>query len=395
MFFNDKYQISEMISPSHSDKLADQIADLILDLNLKVNPKTLLSCEVLITNNKIIISGEIQNEKIIFEKNYYFKEIDKLLIKTGYYYHSEKIKKFSDLEIYFFLQPQSPELNKLQKQKSKTIVYGDQNISFGYATDENNFFLPWSYVLAREIISYAYNLTGKNLFPYALFDMKVLVIIEKKLLSKKKVNEIIFSCQHQKNFDKKNFFSFIRENVIDHVLKKYRFSWKSRNKLKINTAGLFITGGPFADTGITGRKIMCDSFGTIARHGGGSFSGKDYTKPDRSGAFLARYIAKNVVASGLMSECEVKLAFVIGKEKISYFEINGKKNISFSLNKLEKFLLKKIPQTLNELVSKFFLWEPKYQKLSKEGPFGKLYIDNIYCPWEETDLIKKIKDMFL
>ena len=194
--------------------------------------------------------------------------------------------------------------NSKDKSKNKKLGAGDQGLLFGYAIDENEFFMPWPLVLSHELVKRAEYLRKTNNFPYAKADMKSQVTMEyDETNGKIKIAKILMSIQHESTFSENEFKNYIIENIIKYVTNKYKFN--DDYEILINPTGRFVIGGPKGDTGLTGRKIIVDTYGGFARHGGGAFSGKDATKIDRSAAYMARYVAKNIVASKIAKKCEI------------------------------------------------------------------------------------------
>ncbi|MBQ4208900.1 methionine adenosyltransferase, partial [bacterium] len=292
---------SESVGVGHPDKICDQIADLILDECLKQDENSRVACEVFASSKTITIAGEITTKAYVDV----VKCAWKVLKPLGY--------TENDFRILIDINAQSNDIAKKVNLNKNVIGAGDQGIVYGYACDETQQYLPLSLVLSNEILLRLTNLIkNKKLVGY-LYDMKSLVSIDYKNGTTPQIYSVILSVQHTKNKKNSIIKKEIENIVINPVLKLHNLSPKC--KKYINYVGNFINGGLFADTGLTGRKIIVDTYGPIANHGGGAFSGKDYTKVDRTGAYFARYIAKNIVAAKLAKKVQVQLTFCIGLSK--------------------------------------------------------------------------------
>lgn len=365
---------SESVGVGHPDKICDQIADLILDECLKQDENSRVACEVFASSKTITIAGEITTKAYVDV----VKCAWKVLKPLGY--------TENDFRILIDINAQSNDIAKKVNLNKNVIGAGDQGIVYGYACDETQQYLPLSLVLSNEILLRLTNLIkNKKLVGY-LYDMKSLVSIDYKNGTTPQIYSVILSVQHTKNKKNSIIKKEIENIVINPVLKLHNLS--SKCKKYINYVGNFINGGLFADTGLTGRKIIVDTYGPIANHGGGAFSGKDYTKVDRTGAYFARYIAKNIVAAKLAKKVQVQLTFCIGLSKpISlYIETYGtnlvpNEKIFNAVTKTFNFDLYNIVETLG-------LKKPIYHLTSVFGHFGK---ENL--PWEKLDkvgILKKI-----
>lgn len=367
--------VSEIVSLGHPDKIADQIADLLLDLYLSADSEALVACEVMVTGKRIVIGGEI-NSRVHFDSAFLRQKISVLLEEIGYLPSVDPNFNFENFQLDVFLQKQSAELAQIQHRK---ICSGDQAVVFGYACNSNSYFLPWSYLLAREIATELDTLRLSKKVTFLRPDFKVLVCL--KSSSSNPHSFISVNCQHTLTVTISFLKSFLWKEIVVPILEKHSFKTEGV-EFFVNSGGSFLTGGPVVDTGMTGRKLMHDTFGTSARHGGGSFSGKDATKIDRLGSLLARYIAKNVVASGLMVSCEVQLVFLIGEEHPLLIDITGQKSFSFSKHWLCKIIKQIFNQEIEKVISLFSLRQPRYLNLTQKGVFLKRTLP---VAWEETD----------
>lgn len=369
---------SEAVSEGHPDKICDQIADRILDVCLEQDSNSHVACEVFITNEFVLLGGEITSKA----KLNYEKIVRDTLFDIGYIDSKIGIN-YKTCLIENKIKNQSPEINKTVKNKN-TINAGDQGIVFGYATNETKNLMPISACLANEIMKLANDLRKNGSFKFAQPDMKTQVTFDYK---KNKITNILISVQHDKNFEKKTFEEYITTNILFAIAKKFNLNLDF--KVLINTSGQFTIGGPAGDTGLTGRKLMCDSYGCCAHHGGGAYSGKDATKIDRSGAYYARYIAKNLVAAGISNRIEIQITYAIGLSKPLNISFN-----TFNTENYQKEIIKKIIKlffdaSVESIINSFSLNKPnfKYQKISNYGHFGRLDLE---LPWEKTDKVEKI-----
>jgi S-adenosylmethionine synthetase len=258
---------------------------------------------------------------------------------------------------------------------------------FGYAEEGNEHFMPLPIIIAHELVRMATLKRKTGEFENSLPDMKSQVTINYNN-DKPQIDTIVMSVQHTKDAKKSNFNNYLKESIIDNVLKKFDVFEKDY-RLFINPTGRFVIGGPHGDTGLTGRKIIVDTYGGYARHGGGAFSGKDATKVDKSGAYMARYLAKNIVAAGLASQCEIQIAYAIGVETPVSLFIETYDTEIIELNKIREVILDSVDLTPKGIIDYFELKKPIYKATSAYGHFGRLDIE---LPWEKLDLIEKLKN---
>ena len=364
---NRYYFTSESVTEGHPDKLCDYISDSILDAYLKIDKNARVAVETLATKNKIVISGEITSladvdiEKIVRET---IKEIG---------YGDENIDINPDICIVDInITKQSPEIAMGLEHGGA----GDQGIMFGYATNETKSYMPFTIDMAHRLSKRMTEVRKEKILPYLRPDGKTQVTVEYVNGEVKRIDTILISNQHEKNVDCETMKNDIIEHVINVVVPE-KFIDKN-TKIYVNPTGSFNIGGPLGDTGLTGRKIIVDTYGGVANHGGGAFSGKDATKLDRSAAYMLRHIAKNVVANNYADKCQLQISYGIGlKEPLSLF-ID-----TYGTNKIpEKDILNKIKEnfdlTPNGIINYLNLKEPIYKLTTNYGHFGK---DNL--PWEK------------
>lgn len=368
---------SESVGIGHPDKICDQIADSILDSCLSQDKNSKVACEVMATNRLIIIGGEIKTHGYVDV----VKLAWKVLMPLGY--------NEEDFTIISNVNSQSEDINNSVVKSNGSIGAGDQGIVYGYATNETKLFMPLEILMAHDLLKLATKLIIDKKFKFAKFDMKSQVGIEinnKKFILK----NMMMSIQHNNNYDKDQFNKFISEKIMDVIAKKYGFNY-SFDKL-INPSGRFVIGGPIGDTGLTGRKIIVDSYGGAARHGGGAFSGKDASKVDRTGAYFARYIAKNIVAANLADKCEIQLAFSIGNTKPISINLNTFETEKIPIANIFLIIKKMFDYSIQDIIDKFNLLSPIFSNFSVYGHFGR---DDVFAEWEKLDKVEEIKKMVL
>ena len=364
-------QTAESVGYGHPDKICDQIADLILDTCLKQDKNSRVACEVFAGNKKIIIGGEITT------KGY----VD--VVKVAW-----KVLKFlgyneNDFTITSCINKQSPDIAAKVNLNNK-LGAGDQGLVYGYACNETKQFLPLATVLSHEILKKTCNLIKAKKLTGIKYDMKSQVSID---YSGKKpvVDSVILSVQHNKNINLNKLRAKLDKTVINPILND--FSLNTNCQKYINYGGTFVLGGPEADTGLTGRKIIVDTYGSSVPHGGGAFSGKDATKVDRTGAYFARYIAKNIVAADLAKKVLVQLSFCIGKPTPTSISINTFNTCNVSEDKIKDAVVKSFNFDLANIIKTLNLTKPIFSQTSVFGHFGK---NNL--PWEKTNKVKVLRD---
>lgn len=372
---------SEAVSEGHPDKVCDQISDEILTECLRKDKDAHVACEVMIGENKVIIGGEITMKGNVD----YVSAAKKVLKEIGYNSYEDGFD--SDNASYeVLIKEQSSDIfNAVNK---KEIGAGDQGIIFGYACDETKNYMPLTLEIASKILVKATEKRKSGEFKWAKPDMKSQVSIEYG--DKNRLDTVLVSIQHDENFIEEDFRNYIRTEIVEEVLKEYDLI-KDNYRLIINPSGRFVIGGPRGDFGLTGRKIIVDTYGGRGHHGGGAFSGKDPTKVDRSAAYYCRYVAKNIVASGLARECEVQVAYAIGMSEPVSFNV-----FTYGTGKVKD-------TDICEMVKKVFDFKPghiiesldllnvNYRETARNGHFGKEDID---LPYERLDKVDKIKEYF-
>lgn len=374
-----RYYTSESVGAGHPDKICDQISDAILDELLKQDKNSRIACDVIANDDVIYIGGQITTKGYVDT----IKIAWDILKPLGY--------NENDFKIINAIIPQSSDIALgVDKSKNKKLGAGDQGLLFGYAIDENEFFMPWPLVLSHELVKRAEYLRKTNNFPYAKADMKSQVTMEYDETNEKiKISKILMSIQHESTFNENEFKNYIIENIIKYVTNKYKFN--DDYEILINPTGRFVIGGPKGDTGLTGRKIIVDTYGGFARHGGGAFSGKDATKIDRSAAYMARYVAKNIVASKIAKKCEIQLSYAIGLPNPQSIYVDTFNTSKYSEEELIKMIYALFDLSVEGIINTLDLLKPIYLPLATYGHFGRI---DLNLPWEKTDMTDKIKNYF-
>lgn len=380
---------SESVAPGHPDKICDQISDGILDAILAIDKNAKVACEAFITTNFLLIGGEVHSTKLatINIKELAVKTAKKILINLGY--DNDDIGfNANTCQIEVLIHEQSPEILNAVEKNNHQIGAGDQGIMFGYACLETKNYMPLAITLAHELLIRANDLRKKGLFKYAQVDMKAQVTIDEENKNNLQIHTMLMSIQHTSDYNKEEFEKFIKEEIMFYVAKKYQLNLDFN--ILINPTGKFVIGGPTGDTGLTGRKIIVDTYGGKSSHGGGAFSGKDPTKVDRSGAYFARYIAKNIVAAKLANICEIQIAYAIGQvDPISIFvDTYGTINKNLSEEDLIKIIYDNFDCSIKGIINHLNLLEQKYQPLAVFGHFGR---DELNLSWEKLDKVEILK----
>ncbi len=363
---------SESVTEGHPDKIADQISDAILDACLKQDPTSRVACETLTTTGLVVISGEITTTAYVDFQNLVRGTISSIGYNNALYgFDSNTCSVISSIH------SQSPDI----KQGVDTGGAGDQGMMFGYATNENEDFMPTPISLAHKLTLKLAEVRKSGQLDYLRPDGKSQVTVEYDSNHKpRRVDAVVISTQHAETADNETIHADVLKYVIQAAIPAEFLD--ENTKYHINPTGRFVIGGPMGDTGLTGRKIIVDTYGGMGRHGGGAFSGKDPTKVDRSACYMARYIAKNIVAAGLADRAEVQLAYAIGvAEPVSVLvETFGTGKIAS--NEIEKLVRKNFQLNPRGIIESLKLRRPIYRKTAAYGHFGRKDPD---FTWEATD----------
>ena len=367
---------SESVGIGHPDKICDQIADHVLTQCLKHDKNSRVACEVFASNHLIVIGGEITTKAYVDV----IKLAWEVLLPLGY--------NENDFTILSNINKQSPEISQ-HVNKRRSFGAGDIGVVYGYATNETAEYLPLTYVLASRFLFKINELTKQKKLPGANFDTKCQVTCFYDENNKPVgIDTVIISLQHKKDANLSKLFDEVKKQAIYPIVDEYKLN-KDFNVI-FNNGGSFIVGGPFGDTGLTGRKLMVDTYGTIGRHGGGAFSGKDYTKVDRTGAYIARYIAKNIVAAKLADRCEVQMCYNIGAELPESINIDCFNTNKVSIEKIYQIVGKVFDLNLSYNIKNFDMPNLPYDKYSLYGHFNQITGPK---PWEKTNKVAEIKKL--
>lgn len=376
---------SESVSEGHPDKVCDQISDAILDACLAQDPTSHVACECFITTNFLLIGGEITTSaKVDYEK-----VARDVLVSIGYTSEEVGMNGYT-CEIKNLIQTQSPDIAQgVNRGNVEEQGAGDQGIMFGYASNEDANYMPLPIVIAHKLVRLATTLRKEGKFKGARPDMKSQVTID-YTSNKARIDTILMSVQHDEDIDETAFKSYILEEIMKPTARK--FNLNDDFECLINPTGRFVIGGPHGDTGLTGRKIIVDTYGGAAKAGGGAFSGKDPSKVDRSASYAARYVAKNLVAAGVASKAEVQLSYAIGVAKPISVSVDTFGTETISKQKILSIVNEVFDLRPGCIVRDFALTTPtfKYQDTASYGHFGRPDID---LPWERLDKVEKIKEL--
>ena len=380
---------SESVSEGHPDKISDLISDTVVDLMISKDPYSRVACETLVTTNKVVIAGEY---RLNADKSNLFQEVEEkirlAIKKIGYEqpgFHWEKLK----IENYLHNQSSDIAIGVDQNEKKEEGA-GDQGLMFGFAVDETDSFMPapiyYSHLILKEMSYRRHSGKANFLGP----DSKSQLSVEYKGSKPIGVKKIVVSTQHVENCSQKDLKEFVI-SVVKKVLPK-EWSYDVDNIL-VNPTGRFVIGGPDGDTGLTGRKIIVDTYGGSAQHGGGAFSGKDPTKVDRSAAYMTRYLAKNVVASDLASKCSIQIAYAIGVSEPLSLYVNTFGTGKVDDHVIEKCIKKIVDLSPSGIRKKLRLNNPIYVPTSAYGHFGRNPDELVKgsFTWEKTDLVDTLK----
>jgi S-adenosylmethionine synthetase len=379
---------SESVTEGHPDKLCDQISDAVLDAVMKDDPMGRVACETCTTNGLVVVMGEITTTTYVDVPS-----IVRETIRNAGYINADYGIDSKSCGVSVSIQEQSPDISKgvtealeirgrqnTEKEDLDATGAGDQGMMVGFACNETPELMPLTVSLSHKLVRQLALLRKESVLPYLRPDGKSQVTVEYKYGVPKRVDTVVISAQHDPAVTNELIYQDIKEYVIRQIIPTDLLD--ANTKCYINPSGRFVVGGPAGDTGLTGRKILVDTYGGIARHGGGAFSGKDPTKVDRSGAYAARYVAKNLVAAGLADRAEVIVSYAIGMSHPISVSVE-----TFNTNHVDN-------QTIHDLVMKHFdlrpgaiirqldLRRPIYKQTAAYGHFGR---DDLDLPWERTD----------
>ena len=369
---------SESVTEGHPDKIADQISDAILDACLAEDPFSRVACETLTCTGLVVIAGEITTKAYVD-----FQSLVRSTVADIGYTHSEYGFDSNTCAVISTINKQSPDI----AQGVDTGGAGDQGMMFGYATNETPELMPLPISLAHRLAERLSEVRKSGLMPYLRPDGKSQVTVEYVEVGKPtRVDAVVISTQHDENVTNEKLRGDILKNVIQAVIPAELLD--ADTKYHINPTGRFVIGGPMGDTGLTGRKIIVDTYGGMGRHGGGAFSGKDPTKVDRSAAYMARHVAKNIVAAGLADRCEVQLAYAIGVAEPVSVHVDTFGTGKVDEDKLEELVRANFSLTPKGIIESLNLRRPIYKATAAYGHFGRESKD---FTWEATDKVEALK----
>ena len=377
---------SESVSEGHPDKVCDQISDAILDECLKEDNKAHVACETFATDNDIIIAGEISGNV-----HPDFVQITKDVLKRIGYDRPELGTDYHTVNVDVRVKGQSADINQgVNQVRPEDQGAGDQGIMFGYATNETEGYMPLAISIAHKLVREATRLRKEGLFKGARPDMKSQVTVDYTNPKEPRIDTVLMSIQHDEDIDENEFKRYIHEDIMQKVVAS--FGLNTDFKYLINPTGRFVIGGPAGDTGLTGRKIIVDTYGGSSEHGGGAFSGKDPSKVDRSAAYMARYIAKNLVAAGVADRLQVQLSYAIGVNEPISIGIKTYRTAKYSDDKILHVIKTLFDCRPGMIIKNFSLTKPsfKYQELTNYGHLGRPDLD---LPWEKLDKVEDIKEL--
>ena len=382
---------SESVTEGHPDKICDQISDSILDALLAIDPNSRVACETAITTGLVLVMGEITTKAYI--------DIQKIVRKTITDIGYNRAKYGFDgntCGIITAIDDQSKDIAlgvdksleaKNEAEDISSIGAGDQGMMFGYATDETDDYMPYPIYLAHKLANRLSQVRKDGTLDYLRPDGKTQVTVEYDENDNPiRLDAVVLSTQHDEVVTQETIHQDIKKHVFDAILPQELID--KNTKFYINPTGRFVIGGPNGDSGVTGRKIIVDTYGGMAKHGGGAFSGKDYTKVDRSAAYAARYVAKNIVASGIAKKCEIQLSYAIGVATPTSIMIDTFNTGILSNEKILEIIRENFDLRPVGIINMLDLKRPIYKQTASYGHFGRSELD---LPWEKLDKVEKLK----
>ena len=381
-----RFFTSESVTEGHPDKIADQISDAILDDVLAHDPEARVACETICTTGLVMVFGEMTTN--------HYVDLQKIVRKTvaDIGYTRGKFGFDADnLSVLSAIDPQSPDIALgVDETKDHEQGAGDQGLMFGYACNETEEYMPLAITMAHKLAKRLTDVRKNNTLPYLQKEKKTQVTVEyDETGTPLRIDTILISTQHSSEIDMKTLAEDIKREVVDFIVPASLVDQET--KYLFNPTGRFVVGGPAGDSGLTGRKIIVDTYGGSAPHGGGAFSGKDPSKVDRSASYMARYIAKNIVAANLAQRCQIQLSYAIGIALPTSVLIDTFHTSTVSEDALIEAVKKIFPLTPKGIISCLDLKRPIYQQTAAYGHFGRNDID---LPWEKCDKVEELQKFF-
>ena len=377
----------------HPDKVADQISDGILDAILAQDPRSRVAVETLVTTGQIVIAGEVTTKACVD-----YATVARNVAREIGYVHPEIGFDWQSCGVMTAIHTQSPDIARgvnHAEDNDEEQGAGDQGLMFGYATDETDVLMPLPIHLAHRIVERLADLRTKGKMKWLRPDGKSQVTVEYENEQPVRIHTVVVSTQHDESvLDKNDSFSKkAKQQIIDEVIRPIvpKKLWNNDIVFHINPTGKFVVGGPHGDSGLTGRKIIVDTYGGRGAHGGGAFSGKDPSKVDRSASYMARYIAKNVVAAGLARNCEVQLAYAIGVAKPVSVTVTTEDTAMIPEDHIAEIIKATFPLTPRGIIRHLDLLKPIYKETARNGHFGRIPTKDGGFSWEKTDMVEKLR----
>ena len=376
-----KFFSSESVTEGHPDKVSDQISDAILDAFLEQDPQSRVACETAVTTDYVLVFGEItSNAQVDIES-----VVRKTILSIGYDNDALGFNGHT-VQVEIKIKPQSPDIALgVDVKENKELGAGDQGLMFGFANKDTDVFMPLPIQLAHELSKRLSVVRKEGIIKGLRPDGKTQVTVAYEHKKALYIDRVVVSTQHDPSWEQEALKNKIIEHVIQPVLKAFD---TSKTIYYINPTGQFIQGGPYGDAGLTGRKIIVDTYGGFAPHGGGAFSGKDATKVDRSAAYMARYIAKHLVAADLCDICEIEVAYAIGVSQPVSFYLDCHGTERYDLEILSKAVLNTFDLRPSHIISTLGLRSPIFKQVASYGHFGR---EDVNAPWEKLDKLAELK----
>lgn len=380
---------SESVTEGHPDKMADQISDAVLDAMLAQDPKSRVAAETMISTGMVVLAGEVTSKA-----NIDFQEVIRQKIRDIGYDHSEKGFDANTCSVMIALDKQSPHIAQGVNEGEgsfKEQGAGDQGLMFGYAVNETDSFMPWTIDLSHKMAMRLSEIRKNGTAPLLRADGKTQISAEYVDGKIKRVKNIVVSTQHSEEMSLKDIEEVVREEVIKKIIPSQFID--NTTKIYVNPTGMFVIGGPQGDCGLTGRKIIVDTYGGHGAHGGGAFSGKDPSKVDRSATYAARQVAKHIVAAGLADRALVQVAYAIGVAEPMSFLVDTFGTEKVDVNKINRAIAEIFDMRPRALIERLNLLRPIYSPTAAYGHFGRVAENGLF-PWEGLDFVEALKAQF-